>query len=285
MKARIKLLFLFALVSFVHHSNAQIFEVDIKVDKVIFSGRPPIDFGNRSVTVRFTEVSEIVTIGRIADYLIGVQFEVLESKSLQSPYLFRETFFTRPDRNELWTAVGDSDKAVVFYQLIGNHREIEDLAFSTKAFDILYSLSIYRKYEVLRNFLYVEAGGNSFLGSINYECQLTKKPGLGARVGIGFAVEGFEYITFPIAVNYLVPLKRKTSFFEASIGYTHMRAIDASDQLNFLVPSVGLRKHFPNKAMIRFSVTPFFSKQGNEYNEYKSLYVFPWAGFSFGKSF
>lgn len=284
MKEGIKVLFSLLLVCLTSFSYAQIFEVDVKIDQVRLTEREPINLNSSSVTVRFTEVSEIITIGRIADYLIGVQFEVLESKSLQSPFLIRETFFTRPDRNELWTLVENSNEDVVFHQLIGNHREITGLAFITRKFEIQYSLTIYKKYEALKSFLYAEAGGNSFVGSINYEYQFTKKPGLGIRTGIGIATDFM--ITFPIAINCLIPLKSKTSFFEIAMGYTHARTINKSITSDFFVPSIGLRKNYSNRVMMRFSLSPFFSTYNNEdYSQSEQLYVFPWAGFSIGKAF
>ena len=41
----------------------------------------------------------------------------------------------------------------------------------------------------LRNTIFVEALGNGLFGSINYERQLTKEPGLSVRAGIGFYTE------------------------------------------------------------------------------------------------
>lgn len=285
MKEGIKVLFSLLLVCLTSFSYAQIFEVDVKIDQVRLTEREPINLNGSSVTVRFTEVSEIITIGRIADYLIGVQFEVLESKSLQSPFLIRETFFTRPDRNELWTLVENSNEDVVFHQLIGNHREITGLAFITRKFEIQYSLTIYKKSDNLKNYFYGEAGGNGFFGSINYERQLTKKPGLGIRMGIGVYPEYYLYLTFPVSVNYLIPIKRKSYFIETSFGYTFARTWDGRDSFENLVPSVGFRKHYRNKVMFRASLTPCIYISSTDSRQKSSGTIVPWAGFSIGKAF
>ncbi|GEM_PF-5090725 len=46
-----------------------------------------------------------------------------------------------------------------------------------------------------RNDIYLEAGGNGLFASINYERQLTKQPGLGFRLDVGFYSENAFYLT------------------------------------------------------------------------------------------
>src|SRR3954467_14280006 len=71
-----------------------------------------------------------------------------------------------------------------------------------------------------KNDIYVEALGNGLFGSVNYERQLTKEPGLGARIGVGFYTEKAFYLTLPMGINYLFPLKNQNSFIDAGFGVT-----------------------------------------------------------------
>lgn len=135
-----------------------------------------------------------------------------------------------------------------------------------------------------KNDLYLEAGGNGLWGSVNYERQLTKEAGLGARVGIGFYTENAFYLTIPAGINYLFPLKNRTSFIDAGLGITWTRVdgkLFASDKfsngehfVNF-IPGIGYRIHTKKDVMWRFNITPVANK-----------YAFtPWAGISLGKRF
>ena len=54
----------------------------------------------------------------------------------------------------------------------------------------------------LKNTVFVEALGNGLFGSINYERQLTKEPGLSLRAGIGFYTEYDFYLTLPFSLFY-----------------------------------------------------------------------------------
>lgn len=60
-----------------------------------------------------------------------------------------------------------------------------------------------------RNDLYLEAGGTGLFGSLNYERQLTRQPGLGIRVGAGMYSEDAFYLTTTAGINYLFPLKKE----------------------------------------------------------------------------
>ena len=135
-----------------------------------------------------------------------------------------------------------------------------------------------------KNDIYLEALGNGLFGSVNYERQLTKAPGLGVRVGIGFYSENAFYITIPVGVNYLFPLKSDKSFIDAGLGVTWTQ-IDGklfgdskrSDENNFVnfIPSIGYRRHTTHNVMWRISLTPVINK-----------YTFvPWIGISIGKRF
>jgi hypothetical protein len=135
-----------------------------------------------------------------------------------------------------------------------------------------------------KNDIYLEAGGNGLFGSVNYERQLTKQPGLGARIGVGFYSEKAFYLTIPVGINYLFKLKNDKSFIDAGLGVTWTR-IDGklfSDSKNSnrdhfvnFVPSIGYRRHTAKDVMWRISLTPVVNKYG----------LVPWLGASIGKRF
>ena len=135
-----------------------------------------------------------------------------------------------------------------------------------------------------KNDLYLEAGGNGLWGSVNYERQLTKEPGLGVRIGLGFYTENAFYLTLPTGINYLFPLKNRTSFIDAGLGVTWARIngkLFASDKysngehfVNF-IPSIGYRIHTKKDVMWRFSFTPVANKDA----------FTPWIGISLGQRF
>ena len=135
-----------------------------------------------------------------------------------------------------------------------------------------------------KNDIYLEAGGNGLFGSVNYERQLTKEPGLGARIGIGFYSENAFYLTIPVGINYLFKLKNDKSFIDAGLGVTWAR-IDGklfSDSKNSngdhfvnFIPSIGYRRHTAKDLMWRISVTPVANKDG----------LVAWLGASIGKRF
>lgn len=135
-----------------------------------------------------------------------------------------------------------------------------------------------------KNDIYLEAGGNGLFGSLNYERQLTAKPGIGLRVGVGFYTEKAFYLTIPVGVNYLFKLRKDNSFIDAGVGVTWTR-MDAnlfgkkasSNDNSFVnfVPSIGYRRHTNNDVMWRISLTPIANKDA----------FTPWIGFSVGKRF
>ncbi|MDC3299089.1 hypothetical protein OAV05_00580 [Flavobacteriaceae bacterium] len=100
----------------------------------------------------------------------------------------------------------------------------------------------------LKNTVFVEALGNGLFGSINYERQLTKEPGLSLSAGIGFYTEYDFYLTLPFSIQYLIDLNRN-NFIETGIGYTwadagaddifNNKSVKNSDNLNNLFLSVG----------------------------------------------
>lgn len=134
-----------------------------------------------------------------------------------------------------------------------------------------------------KNSIYLEAGGNGLFGSLDYERQLTKQPGIGIRLGVGFYTEDAFYLTVPIGVNYLFKITDR-SFIDAGAGITLTRIdgklfsdsknLNGSHFVNF-IPSAGYRKHTAKDLMWRISITPVANK-----------YAFtPWLGVSIGKIF
>jgi hypothetical protein len=135
-----------------------------------------------------------------------------------------------------------------------------------------------------KNDIYLEAGGNGLFGSLNYERQLTKQPGLGARIGVGFYSENAFYLTIPAGINYLFRLKGGKSFIDAGLGVTWAgidgKLFSDSDNANDhyfvnFIPSIGYRRHSEKDLMWRISVTPVANKDG----------LVPWIGASIGKRF
>ena len=138
----------------------------------------------------------------------------------------------------------------------------------------------------LKNTGFVEALGNGLFGSINYERQLTKEPGLSLRAGIGFYTEYDFYLTLPFSIQYLIDLNRN-NFIETGIGYTwadagaddifNNESVKNSDNLNNLFLSVGYKKHFGKDWMWKANFTPLITN-----NKEVTL---PWIGVSIGKRF
>lgn len=135
-----------------------------------------------------------------------------------------------------------------------------------------------------QNDIYLEAGGSGLFASVNYERQLTKQPGIGLRVGLGFYSENAFYLTIPVGINYLFKLKNDNSFVDAGLGATWTRLdgklfdnskiFNGGHFVNF-VPSIGYRKYSSKDIMWRISLTPVANKFG----------LVPWLGFSIGKRF
>ena len=129
-----------------------------------------------------------------------------------------------------------------------------------------------------KNDIYIEAGGNGLYGSVNYERQLTKQSGLGARIGLGFYWQYANFLNLPVGINYLFKLKSKKSFIDAGLGVTWTGIDEKSSKgLNFVnfVPSIGYRRHTSKDLMWRISITPVANKYG----------FVPWLGASIGKRF
>jgi hypothetical protein len=121
-----------------------------------------------------------------------------------------------------------------------------------------------------RNDLYFEFLGNGIWSSISYERQLTKNPGLGIRVGIGyFSGDEVFSATIPLGLNYLFPIRNNKSFFEAGVGATwanaagmksHIQSRNYNEHIWSWIPGIGYRRHTKGNFMWRTSFTPVFNK-------------------------
>lgn len=149
------------------------------------------------------------------------------------------------------------------------------------------ALPVFGQESFRKNDLYFEFLGNGILASVNYERQLTSKPGVGIRLGVGYwsGDEKFR-ATFPLGLNYLFHLKNNKSFLDAGVGGTWSYAAglktirqeaatgrDYGENIWSLVPSVGYRRHTKGNFMWRTSFTPVI-------NKYRLI---PMIGLSFGK--
>ncbi len=135
-----------------------------------------------------------------------------------------------------------------------------------------------------KNDIYFELGGNGLFASVNYERQLTTTPKLGVRLGLGYYTENAFYLSVPVGVNYLFPLKNKNSFVECGFGatWTYVNGnlfakdnnLKADNFINY-IPSIGYRVHTNRNVMWRINVSPIINTKT----------FFPWIGFSLGKRF
>lgn len=136
-----------------------------------------------------------------------------------------------------------------------------------------------------RQSVYLELGGNGLFTSVNYDYQLTKKPGLGIRAGIGFyKLAPFE-LTIPIGLNYLFEIEENKSYMEVGFGATWTKANVSlylepdpnKKRTNFgnYFPTLGYRKHTKKSCMWRLSLTPIINQNG----------FAPFFGGSIGKLF
>src|SRR6185436_9132251 len=68
-----------------------------------------------------------------------------------------------------------------------------------------------------RNIFYFEMLGNGLVLSLNYERQITNKPGLGFHAGVALAG---DKPAFPLGAKYLFDLSKQRSFLEVGAGVT-----------------------------------------------------------------
>ena len=141
-----------------------------------------------------------------------------------------------------------------------------------------------------KNEIFVEALGNGLLGSVNYARQLTEKPMLEIRAGLGlYGSDPKTYLTIPVSLNYLFNIRNNHTFLFAGLGATYTEAdvrmgliIDynevfrdtKSTSVNF-VPSFGYMRYTSKDYCWRVSFNPVINVHG----------FLPSLGLGFGKRF
>ena len=122
-----------------------------------------------------------------------------------------------------------------------------------------------------RNTAYFEMAGNGLVLSLNYERQITNKPGLGFHAGVALAD---DKPAFPLGVKYLFDLGRERSFLEVGAGVTlaeqdmwepnYNQPAKTDPYKAGFIPSVGYRYNAPKGFMWRINYTPVFNKYRTE---------------------
>lgn len=138
-----------------------------------------------------------------------------------------------------------------------------------------------------RNTIFVEALGNGLFGSINYERQITKTPGVSFRAGFGFFADNGLNLTLPLSVQFQFQLK-KNRFLDLGVGYTFedtyaddlfgRNGDNFPDDYHYIFLCLSYRKVFSSDWMWKISFTPIIT------DSYDVIFV-PWFGFAFGKLF
>jgi len=122
-----------------------------------------------------------------------------------------------------------------------------------------------------RNIFYFEILGNGLVLSLNYERQITNKPGLGFHAGVALAG---DKPAFPLGAKYLFELGKQRSFLEVGAGVTiaeqdmweeNLNSFNADPYKPGFIPSVGYRYNAPKGSMWRINYTPFFNKYRTEF--------------------
>jgi len=121
-----------------------------------------------------------------------------------------------------------------------------------------------------QNTVYLEMAGNGLVLSLNYERQISGKPGLGLHAGVGLAD---NKPSFPVGVKYLFDLGRERSFLEVGAGVTLAEQDMWETNYNQskpdpykagFIPSVGYTYKAPKGFMWRINYTPVFNKYRTE---------------------
>ena len=121
-----------------------------------------------------------------------------------------------------------------------------------------------------RNTCYFEILGNGLVLSLNYERQITSKPGLGLHAGVALAG---EKPAFPLGAKYIFDLGKQRSFLEIGAGATlaeqdmwetNYNQPKADPYKAGFIPSIGYRYHARRGFMCRLNYTPVFNKYRTE---------------------
>jgi hypothetical protein len=132
-------------------------------------------------------------------------------------------------------------------------------------------------YSSKENVLFVEAGGNGILLSMNYERLI--KNNIGLRIGVGSL--GFFGLTMPAMVNYYIGNERK---LELGLGliYTDYFEIETKESFPngkfLIVGTIGHKfQRQEGGIVLRFSFTPIYNPVDEK--------IIPFGGISIGYSF
>jgi len=121
-----------------------------------------------------------------------------------------------------------------------------------------------------RNAFYFEMLGNGLVLSLNYERQISNKPGLGFHGGVALAG---DKPAFPLGAKYLFDLGKQRSFLEVGAGVTfaeqdmwetNYNQSETNPYKAGFIPSVGYRYNAPKGFMWRINYTPVFNKYRTE---------------------
>lgn len=136
---------------------------------------------------------------------------------------------------------------------------------------ILVVMQIQAQKSFKRNTVYFEMAGNGLVLSLNYERQMTNKPGFGFHAGVALAD---DKPAFPLGVKYLFDLGKQRSFLEVGAGITlaeqdmwepnYNQPAKADPYKAGFIPSVGYRYHAPRGFMFGINYTPVFNKYKSE---------------------
>ncbi len=139
------------------------------------------------------------------------------------------------------------------------------------------------------NCLYIEAAGNGFFGSINYERQILKVSGLAGRIGVGFNTDYFDstlQFHYPLVLgfDYFFMLDSGRTYIDVGYGQTWLTKIGTAFEKKYrnreniygsFILSCGYRRIFKNDLMFRISLLFVTNEVGSG----------PYIGASIGKSF
>jgi len=149
------------------------------------------------------------------------------------------------------------------------------------------SIGAFSQEIIKKNELFLELGGNGLLGSVNYERQLSNKPGLGVWAGLG--LYGTDtHLTIPVGLSYLIPVIKNHSFLDLGFGATYTKTDGdfyslvkrpenyiPKKEFIYFIPSAGLRAYTTKNYVWRVNAQWFITESGG----------LPFIGIGFGKRF
>jgi hypothetical protein len=138
-----------------------------------------------------------------------------------------------------------------------------------------------------KNGLFLEFGGNSYYGSINYE--RTNSKGINARIGI-FCLNPKDLVILPLTVGKTFGVGKH--HFEIAGGFVFARDaggangnIDATEKFVYLTGFLGYRYQVKDRRFFfRAGFTPLWELYDN-FSEERPGPFYPWGGISGGFRF